>query len=149
MLFLVLGKDDTMIYTEEQITELLANPYTVRVRKNGVVFNLAFKQLIIENIDKPGMTARKIFQLAGYREELFSPSYCREIVRGVRTEAASPEGLKEPKPIKQHMPRKKHTETEFKELQDRVLRLEQQISFLKKSQHLKNCSTSRPPTNSD
>ena len=136
-------------YTDEQKAELLSNPYTARVSNCQVTFNLAFKQLVIDNIDKPGMTAAKVFDLAGYSKELFTPPVRRYIVNSIRKEAASPEGLMEAKPTKQHLPRRKHTETEFKELQERVSILEQQINFLKKSQMLKNKNRSKPPSNSD
>ena len=49
-------------YTDEQKAELLSNPYTVRVTDCKATFSLAFKQLVISNIDKPGMTASKVFR---------------------------------------------------------------------------------------
>lgn len=119
-------------FTEEQKSELLSNPYTARVSNCKVIFTLAFKQLVIDNIDKPGMTAAKVFDLAGYSENLFSPEVRRYVVKHIREEAASPDGLKEPKEIRLSVPRKKHSETEFKELQERVSILEQQVNFLKK-----------------
>lgn len=135
-------------FTEEQKSELLSNPYTARVSNCKVIFTLAFKQLVIDNIDKPGMTAAKVFDLAGYSENLFSPEVRRYVVKHIREEAASPDGLKEPKEIRLSVPRKKHSETEFKELQERVSILEQQVNFLKKSQLLKSKKQLKLPTNS-
>lgn len=135
-------------FTDEQKAELLSNPYTARVTNCGVTFTLAFKQLVIENIDKPGMTAAKVFDLAGYSRDLFSPAVKWYVVSSIRKEAASPEGLKEPKVVKQSTPKKKRSETEFKELQERVTLLEQQVDFLKKSQFLKRQNPSTHPHSS-
>lgn len=152
MIFYIYERISTMSekrhFSDEQKAELLSNPYTARVSNCQVTFNLAFKQLVIDNIDKPGMTAAKVFDLAGYSSDFFAPAVRRYIVSSIRREASSPEGLREPKLIKQHTPRRKHSETEFKELQERVSILEQQVNFLKKSQMLKNKSNSKPPTNS-
>lgn len=150
---LILERTTTMAqikhYTDEQKAELLSNPYTVRVTDCTTTFSLAFKQLVISNIDKPGMTASKVFQLAGYSDKFFSPGIRRYVVQAIRREAASPEGLQEPAVIKEHTPRKKHSETEFRELQERVSILEQQVNFLKKSQFLKKQNHLKPPNNTD
>lgn len=135
-------------YTDEQKAELLCNPYTARISDCKITFTLAFKQLVMNNIDKPGMTNAKVFELAGYRREHFTEKCMWYVIHSIRKEAASPEGLKEPKTVNRSTPRKKHSETEFKELQDRVNLLEQQIEFLKKSQALKKKKTSNPPASS-
>lgn len=127
----------TRTYTPEEKAELMNNPYTAYVTDHKVCFTLAFKQFILDAVDKSGMTYKEAFEAAGYRDELFSRKKRLYAVTSFRKEAASPEGLKEPKIRKQPTPRKKHTETEFKELQERVLLLEQQLEFLKKSQFLK------------
>lgn len=132
-------------YTDEQKAELRSNPYTARVTECRTIFSLAFKQFVISNIDKPGMTAAKVFRLAGYRDELFSPGIRRYVVQAIRKEAASPKGLQEPAEIREHIPKKKHSETEFRELQERVNILEQQVNFLKKSQFLKRQNRLKPP----
>ena len=124
-------------FTEEERAELMCNPYTARVSDCKVTFTLAFKQFVLDNIDLPDMTARKVFRLAGYRDERFTPNVRRYVVQEIRREAASEKGLQEPAPVKSVNHRKKHSETEFRELQERVAILEQQINFLKKSQQLK------------
>lgn len=136
-------------YTDEQKAELLSNPYTARVTDCTTVFSLAFKELVMSNIDKPGMTAAKVFELAGYSKSLFSPGIRRYVIQGIRKEAASPEGLREPTTHKESTPRKKHSETEFRELQERVTLLEQQVNFLKKSQFIKKRNHLKPPDNTD
>lgn len=135
-------------FTEEQKAELLSNPYTSRISDCRVYFSLAFKQLVMENIDKEGMSSRAVFRLAGYRDDLFSHDYKKHIVKRIRKEAASPEGLREPAPPKKQSPRKKHSETEFRELEKRVQLLEQQIDFLKKSRHLRDTGQMIPPHSS-
>ncbi len=135
-------------FTEEERAELLSNPYTARVTECMVVFTLAFKQLVVDNIDLPGMTAQKVFRMAGYSDGLFSPGVRRYIVAAIRKEAASEQGLREPPQRKSCKHRKKHSETEFRELQERVTILEQQINFLKKSQLLKKQDRLMRPDNS-
>lgn len=136
-------------FTNEQKMELLCNPYTAGVSDCQVTFSLEFKEFVIENIDKEGMTAAKIFELTGYSKDLFKPNRKRAIVASIRREAASPEGIKEPKVTKKKSTCKKRSETEFKELEERVSILEQQVNFLKKSQLLKRQKHSKSPTNSN
>ena len=124
-------------FTEEERAELLSNPYTARITDCKAVFTLEFKQFVMDHIDQPGMTAAKVFHLAGYSDDLFSVKVKRYIVASIRKEAASEKGLQEPAPLKTPTPKKKRSETELKELQERVAILEQQIDFLKKSQMLK------------
>ena len=125
-------------FTNEERAELLSNPYTARITECKVVFTLAFKQFVMEHIDQPGMSSTKVFRLAGYSDSLFTPNVRRYVVATIRKEAASEKGLQEPVDPKPLTKKKKHSETEFKELQKRVTILEQQISFLKKSQLLKS-----------
>ena len=133
-------------FTDEERAELLSNPYTFYVTDCKVVFTLAFKQFVLREIDQPGMTFAKIFQKAGYRRELFSDAQRQYTVKAIRLEAASEEGLLEPNPVRKKLPVKKHTSTQIKELEERVLILEQQIDFLKKSRHLRETGM-MPPDN--
>ena len=135
--------------TDEEKAELLSNPYTARITDCKVVFTLAFKQLVMENINTPGMTARKLFQMAGYSDNLFSNHVRRYAIASIRKEASSEKGLQEPSKGSPTPVKKKHTETEFRELQERVLILEQQVSFLKKSQLLKKQDHFGPSGNTD
>ena len=135
-------------YTDEERAELLSNPYTARITECSVTFTLAFKQLVMANIDLPGMNAKEVFRLAGYSDSMFTPNVRRYVVAAIRKEAASEKGLQEPPPLKSCNHRKKHSETEFRELQERVTILEQQISFLKKSQMLRKQDRSMRPDNS-
>ena len=124
-------------FTEEERAELLSNPYTARITDYMAVFTLEFKQFVMDHIDQPGMSAAKVFRLAGYSDGLFTAKTKQYTVASIRKEAASEKGLQEPAPLKTPPSRKKRNETEIRELQARVAILEQQVDFLKKSQLLK------------
>ena len=145
----IMAKRQRHHLTDEEKAELLSNPYTARITDCKVVFTLAFKQLVMENINTPGMTARKLFQMAGYSDSLFSNHVRRYTIASIRKEASSEKGLQEPSKGSPVPVKKKHTETEFRELQERVLILEQQVSFLKKSQLLKKQDHFGPSGNTD
>ena len=136
------------LYTESELTEIRSNPYTFKASPGGVVFTREFKEFVLQNIDKPRMTIKKVFAMAGYPEHLFSSIARQRMVERFRKEAASPQGLKEPVPPKAPSPRKKQTASEVKELQERVTILEQQLDFLKKSQWLKQQDHLKPPGSS-
>lgn len=135
-------------FTDEEKAELLSNPYTARITECSVTFTRAFKQLVMDNIDLPDMNARKVFRLAGYSDSLFTPNVRRYVVSTIRKEAASEKGLQEPKPVKSRIPGKKRSGADLRELQERVTILEQQVSFLKKSQLLKKQDRLKRPDNS-
>ena len=133
-------------YTDEEKAELMSNPYTFRVTDFKVIFTLAFKQFVLDEIGKPGMSSAKIFRKAGYRIELFSEPRRLYCIKRIREEAASEEGLREPKPVRKAPSEKKQTSTRIKDLEERILILEQQIDFLKKSRHLRKTGM-LPPDN--
>ena len=60
------------IYTEAELTEIRSNPFTFSASPGKVVFTLAFKKFVLQNVDKPRMTIKKVFAMAGYPEYLFS-----------------------------------------------------------------------------
>ena len=124
-------------FTDKEKTEILSNPYTARMTNCRVYFTLEFKRLVMDNVDKPGMTSTKIFRLAGYDDKLFTTKLRLYNIKKIVAESKSPEGLQEANPPKEYSALKKHISTEVKDLQDRVKLLEQQVEFLKKSQHLK------------
>lgn len=136
------------LYTEAELAEIRSNPYTFSATPGKVVFTLAFKEFVLQNVDKPRMTIKKVFAMAGYPEYLFSSLARERMVSRFRKEAASPQGLQEPVPPKAPSPRKKQAATEVKELQERVTMLEQQLDFLKKSQWLKQQDRLKPPDSS-
>lgn len=135
-------------YTEDEKTELLANPFTFRVTDTMVQFNLAFKKFFIHETQENGLSYRKVFLKAGYRKELLSDRQVLYHAGKIKEEAASEEGLREPKLPKRRPVKKKHKATELNDIKKRVLLLEQQIEFLKKSQFLKKHGQ-MPPDSTD
>jgi len=132
-------------FTPEQMEVLMCNPYTARVTPHRILFTLEFKEFAMQQVTVSGMTYRKIFQKAGYDTELLGHERMKHIMRSIKLEAASAEGLQEPKggTREQELARrqkedlsKKHTKTAIRELQDRVNHLEQQLEFLKKLSQL-------------
>ena len=123
-------------YTKEEQIELRSNPFTHDVSDHRLVFTLAFKKFALEESRRPGMTSRKIFKKAGYRTEIFTGSRMTRVVSDIIKEAASPGGLKAPRVSKGPDTRKKHHETEIRELKNRVQILEQELDFLKKIRYL-------------
>lgn len=126
-------------FTEEERIELLSNPFTARITSQSVIFTLAFKKYVLEQLERPGMNSKKIFEKAGYRDELVSKYARHKAIKRFLEEAASPDGLQEPKPIKQQRAKKSalKDDPELEALKKRVVVLEQQLRFLKKSQMLR------------
>lgn len=132
-------------FTPEQIQALSQNPYTHAVSAARISFTLAFKEFFCEQSRIPGMTTKKIFLKAGYDPSWFSKSTLDAIRRTILKEASSPEGLKPPRGLsyaersalfaKQDLS-KQRTDATIRQLQERIVHLEQQIEFLKKISHL-------------
>jgi hypothetical protein len=138
-------------YTEEQIRILEQNPYTHNVTPYKIFFTLEFKEFFVSQVALPGMTTRKIFEAAGYDPEMFTRSARDSIRSKILNESKSPEGLKPPRGLspaqrtaayaKKDLDAQR-TSTSIKELQNRVVHLEQQIEFLKKISNIYQ----HPPT---
>lgn len=128
-------------YSDEQISILEQNPYTHSVTPYRLTFTLAFKEFFMSQVYKPGMTCPKILKAAGYDPKMFSRPFIDHLRKRILVEAASPEGLQPPKGLSQAERIKafaeknldsQRTSTSIKELQSRVVHLEQQVEFLKK-----------------
>ena len=139
------------VYTDEQISILEQNPYTHNVTPYKISFTLTFKEFFMSQVNLPGMTAPKILKAAGYDPKTFSRSAIDHIRITILAEARSPEGLKPPRGLSQAEKiaayaqknlDSQRTSTSIKELQSRVVHLEQQIEFLKKISNIYQ----HPPT---
>ncbi len=128
-------------YTQEQVQQLKANPYTHSVNENRITFTLEFKQFFVEQLEKPGMTTKMIMRAAGYDPDIFSKTTLDRIRIRIRREAASPEGLHPPRGLSEEEKAaqfaakelsKQQTEKTIKEMQERIVKLEAEITFLKK-----------------
>lgn len=134
-------------FTEEQIQVLRQNPYTHSVTPARISFTLAFKQMFYEQTRVPGMTTKKILLKAGYNPDWFTRESLDQLRRHILQQAASPQGLRPPRGLssaertalfeKQDLS-KQRTDTTIKQLQERIVHLEQQVEFLKKISHLRN-----------
>ena len=138
----------TRFFTPQEKIELEANPYTFRVTDTRVYYTLAFKKYILANAEKPGMTVKKLFENAGYRTELFTDNAMRKAIARFKREDASEGGLKEPTLPKKTSKRKDSQDSQIKELEQRIVILEQQLDFLKKTRHLE-LTGERPPDDTD
>lgn len=129
-------------YTEAQIKEFKANPSTYDVTPNKLSFTLEFKEFFMEQKKVPGMTTRKILEKAGYNPKSFSSKTCKTICNRICKEAKSPEGLHPPKGMSSAEKAaafaakdlsKQRVNTSIKELQEKIVHLEAEVEFLKKT----------------
>jgi len=127
-------------FTEEQISELAANPYTLFVDRNMIRFTVEFKIFLLKETEKPGVTLKKAFANAGYDPEVLGRCRMDRIISNIRKEVRSPKGLHETGKSKSQLVKedltKKQMKTAIKELQEEVVRLQQQVEFLKKIHQL-------------
>ena len=146
-----MGNRKKPTYTEEQIHILEQNPYTHKVTPHMITFTLEFKEFFMSQVNIPGMTAPKILRAAGYDTNIFTRDMITSLRRNILNEASSPEGLKPPRGLSQAEKTaayakkdldSQRTSTSIKELQNRVVHLEQQIEFLKKISNIYQ----HPPT---
>lgn len=121
-------------YTQEEQAELLSNPNTFNVTECKVVFTLAFKKFVIAE-HKKGTPIKKIFEKAGYREDIFSTNAKNKAVQSILKEAGSEQGLKTPQ-LSRSTVIKKHQATQISKLEKRIKILEQQLDFIKKTRYL-------------
>lgn len=132
-------------FTPEEIEIIRQNPYVVSVCSTKITYSLAFKKFAIDQAQK-GLHSPQIFLNAGFDPEMLGKPRMCAALKSFKREAASPEGLREPRGksreerlaafAKEDLA-KKHTKTAIRELQDKIVHLEQQIEFLKKIQSLK------------
>lgn len=132
-------------FSEKDIIFLKQNPNTYDITASKLVLTLEFKKFFLNEIKKPGRTSIKILEEAGYPIEILGKPRMYAIAKSIKRQANSPEGLRDPsdrtrKKIEEFAKRNLENEQSkkaIKDLQDKVLHLEQQIEFLKKIQFLK------------
>lgn len=133
-------------FTEDEMTLLRSNPNIASVSPSMLSYTLAFKRTAVEQSKQKGMTAVKIFEQAGLSVELLGKTRITAAMKMFKREAASPEGLHEPRGksrearmqafAKEDLA-KKQTKVAIRELKEKVVHLEQQIEFLKKTRFRK------------
>lgn len=129
-------------FTQEEMDTISRNPYVVKVTPTRITYSLAFKKFALEQAAL-GVKSTKIFPMAGFDPELMGHPRMIAALKKFKAEAASPEGLHEPrcKSKEERLAQfaktdfeRKHTKTAIRELQEKVVHLEQEIEFLKKIQ---------------
>lgn len=125
-------------FTNEQVEILKQNLYTADVTAQRIRYTLDFKIFVMKQV-QAGLTSTNIFKKAGYDPEILGKQRIYMTVKNIKKEAASPDGLRSPRTVKQaerfaqEELSKKRTSTAVRELQERVIYLEQEIEFLKKT----------------
>lgn len=132
-------------FTPEEMTLLKENPNLVTVSPTILTYSLEFKRKAVNAVSK-GMTSIQFFMQEGLSPELLGKSRIYAAMKAFKREAASPEGLREPRGksrearmeafAKEDLA-KKQTQVAIRELQNKVVHLEQQIEFLKKTASLR------------
>lgn len=107
-----------------------------------LTYSLEFKQKTIAQAER-GMKSIKIFNGAGLTDDILGKKRIYSAMKTFKREAKSPEGLRESKGkskedritafAKEDLS-KKQTNAAIKELQDKIVHLEQMVEFLKKTQ---------------
>lgn len=131
-------------FTPEEIEQLRQNKYVLSVTENKISYSLEFKQFVLKEAEK-GSKSPEIFAKAGFDTEILGKSRMYAAVKGVKKQAKTPEGLRASSKksrderlaeFSQEDYSKKHTKVAIRELQKKIVHLEQQIEFLKKIQSL-------------
>ncbi|MDO5520579.1 MAG: hypothetical protein Q4G58_08820 [bacterium] len=127
-------------FTQEQINILSLNPYTASVSTHVIRFTLDFKVFALKEA-QGGSTSTKIFEKAGYDPKTLGKTRMYNVMKAIKREAASARGLQPPKGLSKEKQAeqfaktdlsKKHTATAIRDLQDKVVQLEEKIEFLSK-----------------
>lgn len=129
-------------FTQDEIDIIAQNPYVVSVCPTHITYSLAFKKFAIKQAQE-GVKSTEIFRRAGFEPEMLGKPRIYAALKLFKREAASPEGLHEArgKSKEERLAKfakedysKKQTKVAIRELQNKIVHLEQQIEFLKKIQ---------------
>ena len=126
-------------FTPEEKETLQRNPFTLSVNDYQIRFTVEFKKFLLSEREENGTPWKEIFRKAGYDLDVIKKSRMDAIIRNIKLEAASSKGLHETTSTKALLKEdeRKQTKKAIKDLQEEVLRLQQQVEFLKKIQMLK------------
>ena len=131
-------------FTPEQMEQLKQNKYVISVSPNKISYTLEFKQFAMKEAAL-GTKSPEIFRKAGFDPEVLGKPRIYAALKTFKHQAASPEGLRPSckKTREEQLAEfanedydRKHTKVAIRELQNRIVHLEQQIEFLKKIQFL-------------
>lgn len=121
-------------YTQKQIKELKANPYTLQVSDKRIFFTIEFKKVFWTKY-QAGMSPRAIFKELNYNLDYFGQKQIDSIVQRVKKEALAgefTEGYQRYKRMKIKEPELLNSEQVLQQIQHEMLYLRQEVEFLKK-----------------
>lgn len=121
-------------YTQKQIKELKANPYTLQVSDKRIFFTIEFKKVFWTKYQS-GMSPRAIFKELNYNLDYFGQKQIDSIVQRVKKEALAgefTEGYQRYKRMKIKEPELSNPEQALQQMQHEMLYLRQEVEFLKK-----------------
>ena len=121
-------------YTQKQIKELKANPYTLQVSDKRIFFTIEFKKVFWTKYQS-GMSPRAIFKELNYNLDYFGQKQIDSIVQRVKKEALAgefTEGYQRYKRMKIKEPELLNSEQVLQQMQHEMLYLRQEVEFLKK-----------------
>ena len=84
------------LFTQEEIEIIKQNPYVINVCATKITYSLAFKKFALQQAQK-GLKSPEIFRLAGFDPEMMGKPRMYAAIKSIKKEAASPEGLREPR----------------------------------------------------
>lgn len=131
-------------FTPEQMEQLKQNKYVISVSPNKISYTLEFKQFALKEAAL-GVKSPEIFRKAGFDPAVLGKSRMYAALKTFKRQEASPEGLRPSRKksredclaeFAKEDYSQKHTKVAIRELQNRIVHLEQQVEFLKKIQFL-------------
>ena len=127
------------VFTDEEIEELLKNPYTLSATRHQIRFTLKAKEMILE-CDRNGMPPSRIVRELGYDANVLGFQRVKNLIRNIKVEAASKNGLHQGSAPRR---KKRLTAEQIAELEENpesyarlkteVIYLREEVEFLKKS----------------
>lgn len=130
------------LFTQEEMEQLRQNRFVINVSPHSITYSLEFKKFVIKE-SKLGVKSTEIFEKAGFDIDMLGKPRIYAALKFIKKQAASPEGLREArgKSREERLAQfakedysKKQTKVAIRELQNKIVHLEQQIEFLKKIQ---------------
>ena len=125
-------------FNEEQIRILKENPYTLSVTQSRISVTLEAKKLILE-LYQAGWTCRRIVEELGYDSKVLGEQRTKNMVRNVRREAESKNGLHQgylrtagTRMSEEEIEQLECNPGSYAKLKNEVIYLRKEVEFLKK-----------------
>ncbi len=125
-----------MLFTKEQIQLFASNPYTAYVSESVISYTAEFKEFFVESL-KEGMSARQIFEAAGYDPKVLGNSRIKTFTCRIRKQADLGQEFRSGRKAYHRHPDiadygTMSTSEAFRRMQNEILYLHQELEFLKK-----------------